>query len=112
MFFEDRSDTERARCRAAAPPSFFLHFTRIPSSPQPTDTHPPPPQVALSLALARVLTHLLWRRALDPDMYALPVHSALMDLSGQLLLVSCFELAGLFGLKVTAKKHGRTQGGG
>jgi solute carrier family 41 len=26
-------------------------------------------------------------------MYALPVHSALMDLVGQLLLVVCFEIA-------------------
>ena len=51
------------------------------------------------------MTTLLWRHKLDPDMCALPIHSALMDLVGQLLLVSCFELARAMGLKVTQKKH-------
>ncbi|KAI0034981.1 hypothetical protein K488DRAFT_44212 [Vararia minispora EC-137] len=66
--------------------------------------------VAISLLAARVLTALLWRRALDPDLHALPIHSAAMDLSGQLLLVACFEVARLFGLKVTAKHRHRRRG--
>ncbi|KAF8638855.1 hypothetical protein AX17_001911 [Amanita inopinata Kibby_2008] len=51
--------------------------------------------VLASLCIARLLTDLLWKRGLDPDMYALPIHSALMDLIGQLLLVLCFELVSL-----------------
>ncbi|KAJ6606159.1 Mg transporter [Mycena vulgaris] len=35
--------------------------------------------VSSSLLIARWLTNVLWRRNLDPDMYALPIHSALMD---------------------------------
>lgn len=48
--------------------------------------------------MAQLLTNLLWSRGLDPDTYALPVHSALMDLVGQLLLVLCFEVVSLFGM--------------
>jgi len=48
--------------------------------------------VITSLFLARFFTNYLWSKKLDPDMYALPIHSALMDLIGQLLLVLCFEL--------------------
>lgn len=33
-------------------------------------------------------------------MYALPIHSALMDLIGQLLLVLCFEIVSHLGGKV------------
>ncbi|KAH8824420.1 solute carrier family 41 member 1 [Flagelloscypha sp. PMI_526] len=51
--------------------------------------------VGASLVIARFLTNFLWRRGRDPDMYALPVHSALMDLIGQLLLVICFEIVQL-----------------
>ncbi|TFY82211.1 hypothetical protein EWM64_g1807 [Hericium alpestre] len=58
--------------------------------------------VSIALLLARALTNLLWSRGLDPDMYALPIHSASMDLIGQLLLVSCFELVSALGLKVRA----------
>jgi solute carrier family 41 len=36
-------------------------------------------------------------------MYALPIHSALMDLIGQLLLVLCFEIVSLLGAKVRVK---------
>lgn len=41
-------------------------------------------------------------------MYALPIHSALMDLVGQLLLVVCFEIAQLLGarVKMTAPSAG------
>ncbi|KAG1736926.1 Mg transporter [Suillus paluster] len=53
--------------------------------------------VFTSLVIAQFLTNLLWSRGLDPDTYALPIHSALMDLVGQLLLVLCFEIVSLFG---------------
>ncbi|KAG8764231.1 hypothetical protein FRC11_011247 [Ceratobasidium sp. 423] len=53
--------------------------------------------VAAALALAYYFTHLFWRYGFDPDAYCLPVHSALVDLIGQLLLVACYELASLFG---------------
>ncbi|KAH7928154.1 hypothetical protein BV22DRAFT_1083496 [Leucogyrophana mollusca] len=56
--------------------------------------------VATSLLLARALTNFLWARNLDPDMYALPVHSAVMDLIGQLLLVLCFEIVSLLGTRL------------
>ncbi|KAH7905188.1 hypothetical protein BJ138DRAFT_1018075 [Hygrophoropsis aurantiaca] len=56
--------------------------------------------VSISLFLARLLTNFLWARDLDPDMYALPVHSAVMDLIGQLLLVLCFEIVSLLGTRL------------
>ncbi|GJE88059.1 magnesium transporter [Phanerochaete sordida] len=56
--------------------------------------------VVASLFLARALTNVLWKRKLDPDMYALPIHSALVDLIGQLLLVVCFELVSRIGVPV------------
>ncbi|KAF8191618.1 hypothetical protein K438DRAFT_1721112 [Mycena galopus ATCC 62051] len=59
--------------------------------------------VSSSLFIARALTNFLWARNLDPDMYALPIHSALMDLIGQLLLVLCFEIVSLFGAQVQVK---------
>jgi solute carrier family 41 len=40
------------------------------------------------------------KRGYDPDMYVMPIHSAIMDLVGELLLVSCFELASAIGLHV------------
>jgi solute carrier family 41 len=52
-------------------------------------------QVVTSLVVARSLTNFLWSKDLDPDTYALPIHSALMDLVGQLLLVLCFEIVSL-----------------
>lgn len=54
-------------------------------------------QVTLSLYVARLLTNFLWSKNLDPDTYALPIHSATMDLIGQLLLVLCFEIVSLLG---------------
>ncbi|KAG2359727.1 solute carrier family 41 member 1 [Suillus spraguei] len=48
--------------------------------------------VFTSLVVARSLTNLLWSRGFDPDIYALPIHSALVDLVGQVLLVLCFEI--------------------
>ncbi|KIY44072.1 hypothetical protein FISHEDRAFT_52057 [Fistulina hepatica ATCC 64428] len=59
--------------------------------------------VMISLVIARLLTNFLWVRSLDPDTYALPVHSALMDLVGQLLLVICFEIASAIGAEVQTK---------
>lgn len=56
--------------------------------------------MTISLVVARVLTAYLWSRGFDPDMYALPIHSALMDLVGQLMLVVCFEIAQALGAKV------------
>ncbi|KAL0947715.1 hypothetical protein HGRIS_013800 [Hohenbuehelia grisea] len=53
--------------------------------------------VTASLIIARYLTNFLWARKYDPDMYALPIHSALMDLIGQLLLVLCFEIVSKLG---------------
>ncbi|CAK5264011.1 unnamed protein product [Mycena citricolor] len=60
--------------------------------------------VASSLLIARWLVNFLWARKLDPDMYALPVHSALMDLIGQLLLVLCYEIVSLFGIKLNSAR--------
>ncbi|KAF7294599.1 Mg transporter [Mycena indigotica] len=50
-----------------------------------------------SLLIAKALVRSLWARGYDPDMYALPIHSALMDLIGQLLLVACFEIVSALG---------------
>ncbi|RXW21813.1 hypothetical protein EST38_g4037 [Candolleomyces aberdarensis] len=60
--------------------------------------------VLASLTIALHLTDWLWSKNRDPDMYALPIHSALMDLIGQLLLVLCFEIV----TKLGAKLHVRT----
>ena len=57
-------------------------------------------QVTISLIVARFLTAYLWSKGLDPDSYALPIHSALMDLGGQLMLVVCFEIAQALGARV------------
>lgn len=56
--------------------------------------------IAISLVAGYALTNYLWSHKYDPDMYALPIHAALMDLVGQLLLVGCFELASAIGLHV------------
>lgn len=62
--------------------------------------------VTISLFIARWLTYLLWKRKLDPDIYALPIHSALMDLIGQGLLVLCFEVVSLLGVRPRGKPKG------
>ncbi|KAF9239130.1 hypothetical protein BU15DRAFT_88139 [Melanogaster broomeanus] len=56
--------------------------------------------VSVSLVVAHILTNYLWSKGRDPDIYALPIHSALMDLIGQLLLVLCFTLVSLMGVNV------------
>ncbi|GLB35589.1 putative divalent cation transporter [Lyophyllum shimeji] len=53
--------------------------------------------VLISLYVAKILTNYLWAKQRDPDMYALPIHSALMDLVGQTLLAICFEIVQLIG---------------
>ncbi|KAG1749551.1 Mg transporter [Suillus lakei] len=53
--------------------------------------------VFTSLVVARLLTNFLWSRGFDPDTYALPIHSALVDLIGQVLLVLCFEIVSFLG---------------
>ncbi|KAF9265966.1 hypothetical protein L218DRAFT_956933 [Marasmius fiardii PR-910] len=54
--------------------------------------------VLISLYFARFLTTFLWARGRDPDTYALPIHSAMMDLVGQSLLVLCFEIVRRLGI--------------
>ncbi len=54
----------------------------------------------MSLILARFLTNYLWLKGHDPDMYAMPIHSSVVDLVGQLLLVMCFEVVASLGGKV------------
>ncbi|KAI0806786.1 hypothetical protein C8Q74DRAFT_1453140 [Fomes fomentarius] len=62
--------------------------------------------VSISLGAAQLITMFLWKHKFDPDMYALPIQSALTDLVGQLLLVACYEIASLLGVKVALKhKH-------
>ncbi|KAG6861777.1 hypothetical protein C0995_012281 [Termitomyces sp. Mi166 len=50
----------------------------------------------ISLYVAKRLTDYLWSKDCDPDMYALPIHSAFMDLVGHILLAVCFEIVQLF----------------
>ncbi|KAI0270288.1 hypothetical protein BGY98DRAFT_1100771 [Russula aff. rugulosa BPL654] len=54
----------------------------------------------VSLAAAYFITDYMSRRGYDPDMYVMPIHSGITDLIGELLLVSCFELASAIGLHV------------
>jgi len=56
--------------------------------------------VGTSLFVAKFLTNFLWSKEYDPDTYAMPVHSAMMDLIGQLLLVACYEFVNAIGGKV------------
>ncbi|KAI6021150.1 Mg transporter [Pisolithus marmoratus] len=56
--------------------------------------------VTISLFIANAPTDFPWSKDLDPDMYALPIHSATMDLVGQLLLVLCFQLVSFTGINL------------
>jgi len=58
--------------------------------------------VIASLVISQHLTIFLWSKGLDPDSYALPLQSSLVDLAGQLLLVACYELATVMGLHVSS----------
>jgi hypothetical protein len=57
-------------------------------------------QITVSLIMAYYVTNYLARHGYDPDVYAMPIHSAIIDLMGQLMLVSSFELASVLGLHV------------
>ncbi|GAA5903896.1 SLC41A family transporter [Sporobolomyces salmoneus] len=50
-------------------------------------------QTLLGLVIARQGSMLLWKFDYDPDVYALPLLSSFLDVSGQLLLVAAFELS-------------------
>ncbi|GAA5978044.1 hypothetical protein JCM10908_004208 [Rhodotorula pacifica] len=52
-------------------------------------------QTALGLVLAHQGSLLLWKLDYDPDVYALPLLSAFLDVSGQLLLVAAYVLSGI-----------------
>jgi len=58
--------------------------------------------ITLSLVVGYFITDYLSKHEYDPDVYALPIHSAIMDLFGQVLLVSCFELASKLGFHVSS----------
>ncbi|WWC86829.1 uncharacterized protein L201_001708 [Kwoniella dendrophila CBS 6074] len=47
---------------------------------------------AISLILAHWMTLFFWSKDLDPDSYTLPIHSALVDFLGQLLLMLAYEI--------------------
>ena len=49
-------------------------------------------QVALSLVLGYFIAVILWKFDYDPDMNALPLHSSIIDVVGQLILVVAFAL--------------------
>ncbi|KAG0296471.1 hypothetical protein BGZ96_009424 [Linnemannia gamsii] len=46
--------------------------------------------VVVSLAMARWITHVFWNRGYDPDNYALPILTSLLDVIGTVLLVVGF----------------------
>ena len=70
-------------------------------------------QVFTALILGRALTNFLWNRGLDPDMYALPIHSAVMDLVGQSILVVCYLIvSGIGGKSAIEDASGGNLGGG
>ncbi|KAG6849380.1 hypothetical protein H0H93_008934 [Arthromyces matolae] len=52
--------------------------------------------VVIALYAAKYLTNFLWSKNCDPDVYALPIHSALVDLVGHVFLAICYEIAQLF----------------
>ncbi|GAA5919343.1 hypothetical protein JCM1841_004351 [Sporobolomyces salmonicolor] len=53
-------------------------------------------QTGLSLILAHRGSLLLWKLDYDPDVYALPLLSSVLDVSGQLLLVAAYAIANKF----------------
>ncbi|GJN88462.1 hypothetical protein Rhopal_001428-T1 [Rhodotorula paludigena] len=54
-------------------------------------------QTALALVLAHQGSLLLWKLDYDPDVYALPLLTSLLDVTGQLLLVAAYVASGLKG---------------
>lgn len=57
---------------------------------------------AFSLICAQVFTLFCWHRDLDPDSYTLPIHSAIVDFVGQLVLMLAYEVCRGFGGDVMA----------
>ncbi|KAI5476232.1 magnesium transporter [Pseudohyphozyma bogoriensis] len=53
-------------------------------------------QTIISLVVGYFLCIVLWKKDYDPDVYALPLLSSLLDLTGQLMLVGVFSVARLF----------------
>lgn len=58
-----------------------------------------------ALASAHVLSVFLWKHDWDPDIHALPVMSALMDVVGQVLLALAYWAAGLKGVGFTQEER-------
>ncbi|KDE06634.1 hypothetical protein MVLG_02988 [Microbotryum lychnidis-dioicae p1A1 Lamole] len=61
-------------------------------------------QMVVSLAFAYYIATTLWRLDYDPDVYALPLLSSFLDVTGQLALVAAFTVAGGMGSKVVSGK--------
>lgn len=59
-------------------------------------------QLACSLLIAHVLTLLLWRYDYDPDIYCLPYVSSVVDVIGQVILVTAYFIAISLGDTITA----------
>ncbi|SCZ95798.1 BZ3500_MvSof-1268-A1-R1_Chr8-1g09805 [Microbotryum saponariae] len=59
-------------------------------------------QMVVSLALAYYTATTLWKLDYDPDVYALPLLSSFLDVTGQLALVAAFTVAGGMGSKVVS----------
>ncbi|OXC70517.1 hypothetical protein AYX13_00992 [Cryptococcus neoformans] len=57
----------------------------------------------ISLVMAYHLTLFFWSKDLDPDSYTLPIHSALVDFMGQLLLMLAYETCIALGRDVVVK---------
>ncbi|WVO18882.1 uncharacterized protein IAS62_000154 [Cryptococcus decagattii] len=57
----------------------------------------------MSLVIAHYLTLFFWSKDLDPDSYTLPIHSALVDFMGQLLLMLAYETCISLGRDVVVK---------
>ncbi|WVR04681.1 hypothetical protein IAU60_001692 [Kwoniella sp. DSM 27419] len=58
---------------------------------------------AMSIALAHWMTLYFWSKDLDPDSYTLPIHSALVDFLGQLILMVAYEICIWAGKDVLVK---------
>lgn len=61
--------------------------------------------IAMALGCAHVLSVFLWKTDYDPDIHALPIMTAAMDVVGQVLLALAFLFAGLRGVGFTAEER-------
>ncbi|WVQ83299.1 hypothetical protein IAT38_005438 [Cryptococcus sp. DSM 104549] len=57
----------------------------------------------ISITMAHYMTLFFWSKDLDPDSYTLPIHSALVDFLGQLLLMCAYEICIFEGRDVLVK---------